>query len=297
MYAVVDIGSNTIRLKIYKVDKNELKGVIDKKFFSKLASYINPFGQMDEFGILELIRVVKDYKEILELLDIKKYYFFATASLRNASNALDIVKRVKDECGIDITILSGEEEAEYDFYGVRINLEKPSGMILDIGGGSSEIVIYNDGLISKKYSIPIGSLNAYNRYYKDDGNYNDIKEKSLKKEVISLIKELDLPGFDGKYLIGVGGSIRALGKINASNYVTIEDIDRYLDLSKKSPKKWNKFILNNIPERFFTIKTGLIILKTIMNYFDITDLNISNFGIREGILINMLGSEIHDNAK
>lgn len=297
MYAVVDIGSNTIRLKIYKVYKNEIKTVIDKKVFAKLASYINPFGQMDEFGIMELLRVLKDYKETLDLLDIKNYYFFATASLRNASNALDIIKKVKEECGVDITLLSGEEEAEYDFYGVRLVDDNPNGMILDIGGGSSEIVVFNDSKITKKYSIPLGSLNSYNKFHKEDGNYNDIKEKSLKKEVLSLIKDLDLPGFDGKLLIGVGGSIRALGKINGNNLVSIDDIDRFLELSKNSTKKWNKFILNTIPERFFTIKSGLIILKTIMNFFEIENLSISEYGIREGILKKRLDGECHDNAK
>lgn len=297
MYGIIDIGSNTIRLKIYTLKDGIIKGIIDKKTFAKLANYINKDGILTNDGISILINILKEYKEILDLLEISKYYFFATASLRNAANALDIIKKVKDEVGIDITLLSGEEEARYDFYGCMLYKKEDTAIMIDIGGGSSELVFIINGEIHKEYSIPLGSLNTFNRFVKNGNIPSKKEQKKIKKELYNYLKNIEMPSADFNTIIGVGGSIRAIGKLaGGKNEFDYSLINEYVDSFSNNNTIWNKFILNLIPERFYTINTGILILKYIMRYYNISNVSISEYGIREGFLKAKLG-DLNDNAK
>lgn len=294
MYGVIDIGSNTIRLKIYKYINQNLQPIIDKKVFAKLASYIIN-NELSKEGEQVLIDTLKDYKYTLTLLGIERYYIFATASLRNALNGYEVSLRIKDMLGLDIKIISGEEEALYDYLGVKSQAKLNSGILVDIGGGSSEVVVFENNQIITRFSIPIGSLNTYTRYVKK--KFPRSKEiKEIKKAVIDNLKKYPLTIPTTNTILGVGGTIRALNKLKQKETITnnqfkYQDLKDWLKEAKKNTSTWENTILDTIPERIYTITTGLVILKTIMKYYQASDVIVSNFGIREGYLLNILKEE------
>jgi exopolyphosphatase/guanosine-5'-triphosphate,3'-diphosphate pyrophosphatase len=103
-------------------------------------------------------------KNNLDSLKITSYSFFATAALRNIENRADVIEIIKEEVEIEIDVLSGEEEGELSFCGSVSTLKKDNGILIDVGGGSVEIVLFESKKIMEAYSIPAGSLKMYNDY-------------------------------------------------------------------------------------------------------------------------------------
>lgn len=299
MYAVIDIGSNTIRLKTYEYKDNKLVNIFDKKEFAGLASYVDKFGNLSEEGILKCLNVLSEYKECLVNVKIDKLLIFATASLRNINNTKDVLNRIKEELNLDIVVLSGVEEALYDFKGSRLTYNLTDGLMIDIGGGSSELLFFKNNEILYKTSLPIGSLNIYNKCIdeilptkKELGAIKDIVKKYLKE-----IKVIDEPYAN---VSGIGGTIRAALKVKNylfnetdKNVLTYKEISDMLKMAKDDSYLWQVNILKIIPERIFTFTPGLMILKTIMKYYQAKNVYVSSFGVREGYLLANLEGEIN----
>lgn len=163
MYAIIDIGSNTVRMNVYKVTKQVLKLKNTTKETIGLAAYLE-HGSLTEEGLDVAISTVKKFLEQLKGSNVKKTYLIATATIRKAQNKdrfFDALKRYKN---LDIHLLSGREEAEYDFHSVFLDAPEPSGVVVDIGGGSTEIVTYESGKILSADAIPM--INPINIHIK-----------------------------------------------------------------------------------------------------------------------------------
>ena len=157
LQGIVDIGSNTVRLYIYRCHNEKISLVISKKESLGLVFYIKN-GILSDNGIEKLLTVLQEMKDSLDYLKIDNYSFFATASLRNIRNSEDVIQIIKDETGIEIDLLSGEEEGRLSFCGSIHIIKSDDGILIDLGGGSVEIVFFEDKKILEGYSIPIGSL-------------------------------------------------------------------------------------------------------------------------------------------
>lgn len=175
MYAIIDVGSNTVRMNIYKLERGQLSLVMGKKESVGLASYVKN-GQMLPEGVNRACEVLAEFRMILQDLGITDYHVFATAALRNAVNSRAAVA---------------------------------DGLLVDIGGASTELVVYAGGEIKKKVSLPIGSLNTYDRYV-TNLLPSRAERKAIRQMVLNLLKQ-DTDLYEGEYTIvcGVGGTIRA----------------------------------------------------------------------------------------
>ncbi len=293
MYGIIDLGSNTIHLKIYKKDRKKLVELVDKKEFAKLASYVEN-NELSEVGIEICIIILKQFKETLKLFGVKDYYVLATASLRNVNNKDSIIERIKKEVDLDVIVLSGEEECLYDYYGVKLSEEINNGMIIDIGGGSTEVVFIKDDGDINKYSIPFGSISSVSGKREHIINSNQMKDikKTIKRE-LSNFATID---FSLERIIGVGGTLRALRKVlkKDNNVIELHEIDSLIKLGKNSKKEYQNLLLSIIPERIFTFTPGIIIVKTIMKYYNVDTISISDYGIREGYLDFVLRNKVSE---
>lgn len=142
LYGITDIGSNTIRLKIYRYENNKVQELFSKKKTAGLIAY-RENGKLNDEGIDILISTLKKFNKYIKNLNVDKSCFFATASLRNITNTKETLDKVKKETGIKIKILSSQQEAELSFISVKNDeLENKEGVLIDVGGGSSEITIF-----------------------------------------------------------------------------------------------------------------------------------------------------------
>ena len=158
--AVIDIGSNSIRLSVYDAEKTNFKILFKEKIMAGLASYVED-GVLSPEGIECACHSLIELKERLCLLNIQNVSVFATASLRNINNTQDVLQKIYSTTGFCLEVISGKQEAFYGYTGAMLDLSLPSGIFLDIGGASTEIAFFANGTLIEAESYPIGSLRLY----------------------------------------------------------------------------------------------------------------------------------------
>lgn len=297
MYGVIDIGSNTIRFVIYKVENNSIKSMFSKKHSTGLAGYIDKNNRLSKKGIEKLLEVLLEFKEAIENINIKEIFTFATASLRNIDNTDEVVTLIKKKCNMDISVLTGTQEALFDYYGTIQTISADDGIVVDVGGGSTEIVIFKDKGIEVSESIPIGSLNLYTQFV---SNIIPTKKQcsQIVKEVTKKIASVKMPNkkLIPSVIYGIGGSARAtLELINDLNGFPADNkeyeyrqLKKLLNTFENDDKKIVKKILKISPERIHTLVPGALVLKTISEFLDVQSIVTSNNGVREGYLYYIL---------
>ena len=294
IYAVIDIGSNTIRLSVYKIIGDEVKNLFNEKSSASLASFIEK-GMMNEHGIQKLINTLKEFKNLISNFeDISKTYAIATASIRNSCNRREIIERVRTEVGIDIELISGEEEAKLSFLGSGIDSQ--SGILTDIGGGSSEIVVFEQGKVVKTSSLNIGSLVAFDNFAR--GLFITKDEKKLLEDDIKLmIASNNLNRVQHDLVCAVGGSARACLKLYNEYYdkeagnviITMDGLKNLINtLINMEDRTKMKLILKVKADRIHTLIPGMIILYRIAKYFYADIIRVSMTGIREGFVYSKI---------
>lgn len=299
LYGITDIGSNTIRFKVYQYKNNKIKPLISKKKTAGLISY-RENGKLNDEGIEVLLSTLKKFKKYMHSLDVEKTCYFATASLRNIENSEKVKEIVKSNLNIDIIILSSEKEAELSFKSVaHDDLDNNEGVLIDVGGGSSEITIFENKNIIAETSLPIGSLYCYDKYVSLMLPTPEESEK-IKERVKLELKKSGIKKYPKDYLYGVGGTVRTIKKLlehldikkDKSHIIPINLLDSLLNELNENNKECYRKILRIKPDRIHTIVPGILIVKTIAEFFNIKYLHISQDSLREGVLYALINGEI-----
>jgi exopolyphosphatase/guanosine-5'-triphosphate,3'-diphosphate pyrophosphatase len=294
MYCIIDIGSNTMRLSCYRVIDQQLTYVFHKKRMAGLASYVEENGNLSKKGLEKAIEILNDFKKIIQSVGIDTVYIIATASFRNVNNTQDILTQIKNTTDFDVEVLSGKEEAVYDFIGASYLTASRDGMVVDIGGGSTELVFYSDGIINNALSLPFGSLNLYSKKVA-----KLFPKKDEVHEIRKLIKDsLDKLGItiDNQKILGVGGTNRAVCKLyneffglpSDNKVMKCSKITKMLHKIREDKRIALSYILQIVPERIHTIIPGMIIMDEINKYYQCNDVEVSSWGVKEGYLIQKL---------
>jgi exopolyphosphatase/guanosine-5'-triphosphate,3'-diphosphate pyrophosphatase len=288
----VDLGSNTIRLCIFEYNGNLVKSILERKTMAGLTNFVKN-EMLSQSGVDRICEILNEYKDILKIFRIenKDVHIFATASLRNIMNTVEVIALIKAATGYDVELLSGEEEATLDFIGATKVITKDNGILVDIGGGSTEIVVFKNREIQHATSMPIGSLNLYVKHVKKIIPKEE-ERVIIKEDVLENLKALDIKLEIVQTICGVGGTMQAAKKLNNSIFnlpkhsinIEVNHISEILKLINNSKRSTLTPILQNIPDRIHTIIPGLIIADTIAAYFNSEDITVSKFGIREGYL-------------
>ena len=293
IYAVIDLGSNTIRMNVYRLRNGKFRLLFSKKATAGIVSYVKD-GRLNREGICEICSTLESFKKVLEHLQIEQCSVFATASLRNIDNTEEVITQVKKKTGMKICLISGEEEGRLSFRGAAIQLSAEDGLFIDIGGGSTELVRFAEGKAQSSCSLPIGSLNLYNRFVHDIiPTAQERKEISLYVEGALLSSEVKP---EGKLLAAAGGTARAVEKLllrsgalerkgEAISLAQLEQLQQQL----LSGSDAAHMILRCKPDRIYTLIPGFLILKGVMQHFGCEQLKVCRNGIREGYLMEITG--------
>ena len=158
--AVIDIGSNSIRLTLYETENRDFKILFREKIMAGLAGYVED-GKLSAEGIECACTGLLTFRGVLQTLDIEHVSVFATASLRNISNTEQALSLIRAATGYSVQVVSGEEEALLGYAGAMRELHLTGGVFLDIGGASTEIVTFDKGEPMSFTSFPVGSLSLY----------------------------------------------------------------------------------------------------------------------------------------
>lgn len=289
--AIVDLGSNTIRLSLYNTLENgSFETLFSKKYMAGLAGYVS-HGIMSNDGINQACAVLLDFKVLLQQLGVNEMHVFATASLRNIKNTEKALETIKRRTGLCVDVIAGSEEGIFGYYGALYTTDLKNGIMFDIGGGSTEFVRVKNGKVKKSQSISIGSLNLFHNHV--SGLWPDKKEqKAIAKRISKRLDAVDFPKKAPEKVCCVGGTCRAI--LNIVNYhfnkeennriITKEEFNKILKILLKRDAASRNYILKLCPDRVHTIIPGMLVVKEIIERLHCEKIWVSRYGVREGYL-------------
>lgn len=299
LYAMIDIGSNTIRMAIYEIDGDRVEMLMKKKNSVGLASYVKD-GYMTRAGIDKVVDVLSDYRYFLDELGINRVTAFTTAALRNSINGYDAVEEISYRTGTNIHLMSGDDEATFDFIGATHDLPDNNGLLIDIGGGSTEIVYFTNGEIKVKVSLPIGSLSFHTRYTGAHilPSKSELEEMYAEAEAtVSAVEEFRYVSH--AQICGIGGTFKgAMALYNAMYGMSHRnmriDVRRIHDILQRFQREHELIVpdkvllMRTVPERMHTFMPGLVIADVLAKRFGSYQIIYSDTGVREGYIYSKI---------
>ncbi len=157
-FAVIDIGSNSVRMVVYEALKRAALPVFNEKVLCGLGRGVAEHGRLDPETADIALHTLKRYAALAEAMGVGAIEAVATAAIRDSSDGPDFVARVKKTCGISVRVLSGTEEGAYSALGVAAAIPQAKGVVGDLGGGSLELVGLDDGTPGDPTTLPLGPL-------------------------------------------------------------------------------------------------------------------------------------------
>lgn len=302
---IIDIGSNSIRLAIYETaSQGEHRLINEFKESARLSEKMNADGEMGQQEIVSIVPILRQFREICGAYNCSKIRVAATAAIRNAANTLEIKKLLEDETGMEIEILSGEQEAYFGFLAVVGGMAEEDGFIVDIGGGSTEITLFRNRRLVRSVSLPLGAVNTQVRFGQEEEPWTEENVARLQGEVERLLdREPWIAEHPGLPLIGLGGTIRTLSKMDqrrrnyplrlAHNYrVEPESIQDYAETLPQMSLEKRRKIDGLSKARADIIVPGMLILNAVLDRSQAACCLVSGTGLREGLLQDTLGLDV-----
>jgi exopolyphosphatase/guanosine-5'-triphosphate,3'-diphosphate pyrophosphatase len=293
--AVIDIGSNSARVVIYqRTSRFGFHLIFQQKSRVRIGEgAYQKGGNLQKEGILRAFRALLSFSHSIKEYKVRKVHCVATSALRDAPNKSEFISLVKKELGIKIRVIDGDKEAFYGAVAAINLLPVKSAITVDIGGGSTDMALIQDGKILKTISLNLGTVRL-KELFSDKGELISGGKKFIEKILDTIPKD-----FKADCVIGIGGTSRALAKsimkkenypfekIHAFRYKFDKKNRNYLEeIAKSSIKDLKKF---NIKEsRFDTIREGSFILLKLLEYLDAKEVLSSGVGVREGVFLSDL---------
>ena len=267
-YAIIDIGSNAIRAVVYENNSLSASELYNKKFRSDLLNLLD-LADLDIKHNVYLI--IQHFVHVFKKMNVTDVKCVATAVLRNHIHAKDFAKIIKDKYNIEIEIISGEKEAYLSAAGLIMGINHAEGLVADLGGGSLELAEIADKEVGKRQSLPLGT--------------NIIQPSITEDEVKKTISDsFEYNTYPNLYLIG--GAFRMLGRAyielvryplkNLHNlHIARDDLLNFL---LKAEESCQESYYRKISD-----KKAITILRSMLELFNVEDVIISNYGLKEGV--------------
>ncbi len=297
--AVIDLGSNTVRMTVYDGTEAGFTPILSQKEVVGLIGYTED-GMLTEDGILRLTEAIRGFRATGGAVQVQRYGCFATAGLRAVRNADEVVRRIQAETGVEARVIGGEEEARLDYAGAYRPAGLGRGLVVDMGGGSTELIRFDGEKALNTVSLPFGSLLLFRRFV---GGILP-GEKELRHIRHFVRKQLGcvewLPGCASHACL-IGGTARAVARLHREIFgrehdplqgYTFDAGDLRAMIRTLGDKKSAARLLTRVvPERIHSILPGMTGLLRIAGTAGCATLSISLTGVREGYLQQYMGGE------
>ena len=293
--SIIDIGSNSIRLVAYDRITRVPRLIYSEKVFCSLAKNLEIDNKIPKKNFKKTINAIKRFYKIS--LDIKssELYIFATAAVREALNGPDIKDKIEEITNKKMIILSENDEITLSTQGLLSSFPSANGIMADLGGGSLEISLLENGVLKEYTSLKIGVVRLLNNFLLN--NKNCLKKISNQLNSISWLKNNK-----NKNFYAIGGSFRSLAKVHiwSKKYplsiiqgYTIDNrhLKQFLDLTSIIKPKTIKNIPDVDNERIKTIPVANLILKSLLDKISPKKIIFCSQGLREGFLYSLLPKE------
>ncbi|MEQ1693078.1 MAG: Ppx/GppA phosphatase family protein [Gemmatimonas sp.] len=296
--AAIDIGSNSIRQIVADVSPTGQIRVVDEmKAMPRLGEGLDRTGALGQTALDAALASLQRMVMLSRQLGAARIEIVATSAVRDATNGLEFTARAQTLTGVDIRVLSGEQEALLCYRSALAHFDLGAGraLVMDIGGGSLEIVLAKDGLIERVASLPFGAVRLTERFLTPLVRPRGVRE--LREHVREGLKKASpVKDWRGVRVIGSGGTFTNLAGIMLQRQgltsraphgtrVSRVELEHLLDWMQRLAPEERAHVPGLNPARSDIIVAGLATAAEVMARFDARDLVSSGYGIREGLLL------------
>ena len=291
--AVIDIGSNSVRLVVYEAMARSLITIFNEKALCGLGREVQSTGLLAPDAVVKALTSLRRFRALCRVMKVRRVHAIATAACRDASNGADFIAKAERICGVKIEILPGPREAKLSALGVVSGVHKPDGIVGDLGGGSLELIDVRGNRIRGGVTLPLGSLAL-----------QDLSHKSLKRAErivkFEISEVAQITAGRGRAFYAVGGTWRALARIHIiqSEY-PLRVMHGYsipaqeaLDFARRLRRLVAANMLADIEvvadARRPLLAYAALVLEYIIRVAKPKTIVFSTFGVREGLLYQML---------
>lgn len=291
--AAIDVGSNSVRLVIYRLEGRAVWTVYNEKVLAGLGRDLATSGRLSPEGVEEAVVALKRFAAVIDGVKPERLFTAATAAVREASDGPEFLSRVRDETGLDLRVLSGEEEAHYAALGVLAGIPHADGVVGDLGGASLELVRVQDGQVDTGITLPLGPFSlAGARSFDPD---------RVRSQIAKRLKAAD--GFQTDALFAVGGAWRTLAQVRmeldneplrivhqyAMTAAQARDTARFVARQSRSS-------LERFPsvsrKRVEALPYAALVLEGIIERLELKQIIVSAWGVREGLVHEALEHDL-----
>jgi exopolyphosphatase/guanosine-5'-triphosphate,3'-diphosphate pyrophosphatase len=308
--AVIDIGTNSVKLLVAEVTGRQVKPLCNRSEVTRLGQDSHGRGCLQSEAIARTAQVVAGFASIARAFRPDSFRVVATSAAREASNQAELINAIEQAAGLRTNVISGDQEAEWVFRGVSSD-PKLAGtplFIVDVGGGSSEVILGEQSSIYYRRSFAIGALRLFELLKPADppsaldlaqcrAALNDFLHWEVAPELEPLLRAFRprMPR-----LVGTGGSAAVLARIISAKAEKLADLDKSVFVKAKQVRiavelLWSysteqRLKINGLPgKRADVILTGAAVFETFLTRFDFPQLTVSRRGLRHGVLLDSAG--------
>ena len=297
--SAIDIGSNSIRQTIADVSPSGTIRVVDEmKAAPRLGAGLLETGQLNEIAIQNALIALSRMATLGSQLGVKRTEVVATSAVRDAENGKEFLERVQKETGLEVRILRGEDEARLSFRSALAHFDLGSGraVVMDIGGGSLELALSEDGLVDRLVSMPLGAIHMSERYLDPDARKKGMRK--LRKHVrAELRRRLAARHWHATRIFCSGGTFTSLAsiylaRIGMERAKTVHgtviprvELEHIVDTLQSMSLAERQTVSGLNAARSDIIVGGLAVAAEVAARVEAKELVVSAYGIREGILL------------
>jgi exopolyphosphatase/guanosine-5'-triphosphate,3'-diphosphate pyrophosphatase len=284
--AVIDIGTNTVKLLVADVSERQMVPVVTKDRTTRLGEGVDDSQRLLPAAMARTMRAIQDFLAEARALGATDCVAVATSAARDAANRDEFLTQVRHGCGLDVALISGEREAELIFRGVSSDPEWSGAPILvvDVGGGSAEFIQGTGGKMELFRSLPLGALRLTEKF--GEGRFAELCEH-LRATLTSALAGYSASRYR---LIATGGTITTLARVECGtvDHATIsrEKLEALLERLEAMPLAERKKVPGLPPERADIIVAGGAVLLVAMDVLEASELTVSVRNLRHGALVS-----------
>lgn len=289
--AVIDVGSNSVRLVVYRIDGRAMTPILNEKVMAGLGRDLPKNGFLAEDGVDAALRALKRFATLADALDVKDVFPVATAAVREARDGNAFVERVKEETGFKLRVLDGADEARLSALGVSAGAPEANGVVGDLGGASLELITMSPEGPGAGETFGLGPL----ALARDEG-FEYARVSKTVGETLAGAKALKRKGGD---FYAVGGAWRALGRIDMAfrnhplgvlhHYeMSRADVLKLADVVRKQSKRSLERLEEAAAKRADALPYAAVVLERVMMAGQFDRVILSAFGLREGVLVERM---------
>ena len=290
--AIVDIGSNSVRLVSYESLVRSPTPTFNEKVLCGLGRGISSSGALPEDGVAKALAALRRFKVLCRSMRIGDVRALATAAVRDASNGPQFLERAQEAIGCPIDLLSGQREAQLSALGVISSIHEADGVVGDLGGGSLELINIKHGNVGRGMTLPLGGLSLM-----DASDRSPKKAARIARDALAKAKPLE--NLTGRTFYAVGGTWRALARLHMhqrnyqlhvmQNYVIpSRDALEFARLVERVEAEALSSIDSVSSARRPLLAYGAVVLEEIIRRAGPKEIVISALGVREGLLYESL---------